>query len=153
MGEQVVIIIGGPEGGDGNPISYRGVPYKSKGLGGFPTSMYTGSSKLGDFSIRPEVYDFGVPSPVPNLERLREVPDLDLDKAKELLLMPAGGQRSVSSTTIDIKEEQPDTVPPAGIHMGGERSVAANGSGTSQPATPYPKPNWGLAKELFIPKI
>lgn len=95
MGDEKVILAG--------PLGEA--PSRKWVAGGFPTSMYTGSSKLGDVSVKPELYNFGAPSPMPNLSNLRIPVELDFNRAKELFLMPAGGQRSVSSTT-SIEEEE-----------------------------------------------
>ena len=53
---------------------------------GFPTKMYTGSQKLSDFSIKPEVYDFRVPSPKLDASNLKKSANLNLGLASKLFV-------------------------------------------------------------------
>jgi hypothetical protein len=58
----------------------------SPARGGFPTSMYTGSRKLSNFSVDKSVYDFKTPSPTPNTSSLRKPASPDMDLAKKMFL-------------------------------------------------------------------
>lgn len=140
-------LLGGHSGGGSSHVVYPPAE-RQRGL---PTRYYTGSERLSDFSVSPEVYDFKVPSPTPDLSRLRELVSLDLDKARELFV-PAGRQRS-DSLKSNNEGEVPEQNLPAGPQEGGERRVAADSSGTPQPATLFFKPNWELARKLFIPNL
>lgn len=143
-------LIGGRSGGGGGG-SY-GVAPPSGRQGGLPTRYYTGDPRLGDFSIPPGVYDFKVPSPTPDLSGLRGPVKMDLNKARELFV-PAGRRHS-DSLKRNTEGEIPGLNLPAGSGVEEERSIAANSSGTSQPAAPTSsKPNWELAKKLFIPSF
>ena len=129
-------------------------PERRKGL---PTSAYTANEKLSDFSIPKEVYNFKVPTPIPDLSKLREPVSMDLNKgllipsvqglsvqsrSKEMERMPSS--KGSSASCSDVEEV------PQGEGIEEEQSVAADSSGTSQPATSIPKPNWELARKLFV---
>ena len=149
-------LIGGHSGGGGSANIYPSAP-TSMGRG-FPTSFYTADRKVGNFSVPKEVYDFKVLTSTPKLNLLRQGVNLDMEKARELFV-PAGPL--TKGLTANLKpgdrdsggaEKSSSVVGDAsGKDAGeGERSVAADGSGTSQPAT---SPNWELASKLFIPRI
>jgi len=141
-------LIGGRSGGGGgSTIAYP----PSERQSGLPIKYYIGSERLGDFSISPGVYDSKVPSPTPNLSELRKPIRMDLEKAKELFL-PAG-RRSPDSLKVHSEGEIPGQDLSAGSGEGVERSVAADGSGTSQPASPSFRPDWELASKLFVPRM
>lgn len=65
---------------------------------GWPTGMYTGNSKLSNFKVDPKVYNFGTPKITPNLEKLRNPADIDMDKARELFL--GGGLAGVQPKEV-----------------------------------------------------
>lgn len=166
-------LLGSHSGGGGS----GGVPYSPyaplPNQRGFTTRFYTGSSKLGDFSVPPQVYNFKVPSPTPNLSKLREPLSLNLEKAREMYLMSnprANRSEAIAETFQSIygKKDSGLESKPVSSSMEGERSVAANGSGTSQPVTSSPPErnsamrqtfghpyglDWGKAMELFVPKF
>jgi len=66
--------------------------------GGFPTSVYTGSKRLSDFSVKPEVYDFKVPSPKPDTSNLRKAANPNMDLASKLFI---GG---IKNPNVDISK-------------------------------------------------
>ena len=166
-------LIGGRSGGGGGGSSYSSCP---TGLSrGLPTSFYVGSKRMGDFSVPNRLYDFRTPTVEPRLDLLKGKVDLSLDKARSLFLVkPASpltkglttnpspirdlGGAEKSSSVVGDTSRTPE---------GGERRVAADGSGTSQPATPkrsstmatcfglaYGRgPNWEQARKLFLPRI
>lgn len=134
IGAMVVVrnLIGGHSvGGGGSTVVYP----QSREQKGLPTSFYVGNKKLSDFSVKPEVYDFKVPSPTLNLSKLREPLNSNMELARKLLL-PSGGESSDSLNSKSVGELS-DT--PLLEEGGEERRVAANSSGTSQPASPPPR--------------
>lgn len=136
-----------PGGSSSSTVAYPPA-YKERG---FPTSYHIGSKRLGDFSIKKEVYDFKVPTLVPDLSNLRNPVSLNMELAKRLFVPQ---QELVAGQPLEMTQEEEASIPgengpsPAGVVYGEERRVAANSSGTSQPATP---PDWELARKLFIP--
>ena len=145
-------LIGGHSGGGGGGTSTVAYPpnERTKGL---PTRYYTGSARMGDFSIPAKVYDFKVPSPTPNLSKLKESVNLDMDKARELFL-PAG--RRVSDSLNDFHTgESSESGLPAGPQTGEEKSSTSQFAvpfwGIRRHGSTYPSPDWKLARKLFIP--
>jgi len=105
VGALVIIrnLIGSHSSGGGGGGSYS-TGYQPKGPGGLPTSYYVGSKRLGSFSIKDEVYNFKVPSSTPNLSKLREPVNFDIEKAEKLFLMrPAqsGNQQAASMAPLE----------------------------------------------------
>lgn len=93
---------------------------------GLPTRFYTGSERMGDFSVPERLYDFSVPSPEPGLSELRKPADLDLDLARSLFL-PANSVRLPDESTANLNTAKRDaeddeksrgTVVSAGRHYG-----------------------------------
>lgn len=128
-------LIGGHSGsgGGGSTAAYYPQNREPRGL---PTSYYTGSSRLGDFSIPQRVYDFRVPSPTPNLAELRKSVKLDMEKAGQLFIMP----------------NRPKTVPP--VEDLQARSTDCQAFSDKGQSAPKPAgPDWEKARELFIPRI
>jgi len=66
--------------------------------GGFPTSMYTSSKRLSDFSVKPEVYDFKVPSPRPDTSNLRKAANPNMDLASKLFI---GGIKNPNTLNME----------------------------------------------------
>ena len=124
-------LIGGHSGGGG---SGGAVVYpQSREPRGLPTNYYTGSSRLGDFSIPQKVYDFKVPSPTPNLAGLRGPVKLDMEKAGQLF----------------ITSSQPKTVPPvADLQVQATNFHAFSNKSSSEPGPAGP--DWELARKLFV---
>jgi hypothetical protein len=81
-------LFGGATSGGGSTVVYPPTE-RQRGL---PTRFYTGSEKLTNFTVSPEVYDFKVPSPTPDLSRLRKPLQVDMEKAKELFVPSMGGE-------------------------------------------------------------
>jgi len=125
VGALVVVrnLIGGRSGGGGGGSSTVVYPQgeRPKGL---PTSFYTGSSKLSDFSVPRETYNFKVPTPTPNLSGLRGPASVDMDAARRLFMV-----KLVGPQTGDIDSQSKDDT----------------GHNVPQSAGP----NWELAKKLF----
>jgi len=123
------------------------------------SELYIANPKLCDFSAPKDVYNFRVPTSTPDLSKLREPARVDLNKAIELFIPPVQGlsvqsrskemermpsSKESSASRSDVEEES------QGDRIEGERSVAADSSSTSQPAASIPKPNWELARKLFV---
>ena len=121
-------LIGGHSGGGGSGGTV--VYPQSREPRGLPTSFYTGSSRLGDFSIPKEVYNFRVPSPTPNLAELRKPVKLDMEKASQLFTMP-----KVTTPAPDLR------VQATNFQAFSNKSSSAPG-----PAGP----DWELARKLFV---
>lgn len=100
----------------------------SPAKGGFPTSMYTGNSKLSNFSVKPEVYDFKVPSPTPKTDSLRKSANLNMDLASKLFI---GNFKNPPK--LDIEE--------------------AKELFTNTAELPKQTLDWNKARELFIPHL
>jgi len=129
IGVSVVLrsLLGGRSVSSGSGGSTVAYPQGGR-LGGLPTKYYIGSEKLSDFSTPRGVYDFKVPTPTPDLSKLRKPLNMDLNKAKELFI-PAGGQRPDS---LELKDE-------------GE---------SSEPAPPAgPTLDLEMARKLFVPRV
>jgi len=140
-------------GGGGNYPSYA-PPLNQRGL---TTKFYTGREGLSDFSVNPKVYDFKVPTPTPNLPKLREPLNLDLEKASSMYLVPnIGASRSETMArnfqSIYGKEDSRPEPGPASLTTGEEQQCASNSGVTFQAATPS-KLDWNLAAKLFVPNI
>lgn len=118
-------LLGGGAGGGGGGSSAAVYPQSSR-TAGLPTSAYTSSPKLSDFSIKPEVYDFRPPTPTPDLSPLRGPVGLDMEKARKMFLV-----NSVKGPQVEENSSQ---------------------EGRSTDAPPPPTgPDWELARRLFIP--
>lgn len=142
-------LLGGRSGGGGGSTTIYPPSRRYRDL---PTRYYTGGEKLNDFSVPPEMYNFKVPTSTPDLSKLRGQANLDLDKARRLFIPPVIGQPF--GVTREEKASVSSENESGGPLKDGERSVAANGSGTSQPAaSSWGKPNWELARKLFIPRL
>lgn len=83
-------IFGGRSSRSSSSSSTAGGGLGSIGRRDFPTSFYTGSRRLSDFSINPDVYNFRTPTPTPNLEKLREPLEIDFSLAERLHLGRVG---------------------------------------------------------------
>lgn len=125
-----------------------------------PTKYYTGNSKLSDFSVPEEVYDFKVPSPKPDLSNLRKPASFNMDLAGQLFV-PSVGRGAAPSTNSSDSEE-------SSRHNRGNSESGSPTEGSSEESSnlsndnsvsrnlgtpPTFNPNWGLAKRLFIPNV
>ena len=85
----VIVILKSVLGGHSSSSSNANVAQPPQQRG-FPTSFYTGSKRLSDFSVKPEVYDFKVPSPTPNTDNLKKSANLNMDLASKLFVGKVG---------------------------------------------------------------
>ena len=153
-------LIGGSSGrGGGYTSAFQ--PSQS-GPRGLPTSYYVGSKRLGDFSIKSDVYDFRIPSPKPNLSKLREPIKLDLEKAKKLFFIPPvsglGALSNLSPNSKGLAASHTDNVnkPQGDLNQKGQQDERMSsqekenvvGELSSVPAGP----DWELARKLFVGK-
>jgi len=132
-------LLGGSSVGGGGSST---VIYPSQRQRGFPTSFYVGDRRMGDFSVPKDVYDFKVPTPIPNLSNLRKPVSLDLERAKKLFIPPI--------------PSNPGRDPKAAISR---RDDSKESTGTRQDngetgvRRPDVKLDWDLAGKLFIPNF
>lgn len=125
-------LIGGRSGGGGGYSQSMGYLPLS-GTRGLPTSYYVGSKRLGDFGVDKGVYDFKVPSPKPNLSKLREPVKLDIEKASRLFMVPNFTKPVIGPEARELPSQEKENVV-------GE--IVPKSSG----------PDWDLARKLFVGK-
>lgn len=143
-------------GGGGSTIVYP--QDRQEGLS---TKYYVGSSKLSDFSIPGEVYDFKVPSPEPNLSNLRRPLNLNMDLASKLFVSPVG-REAVSSTenSSDSVEssrhnrDDSESGSPTGVSVEEHSNLSNDYKVSRNLGAPLTfKPDWELAQKLFVPRL
>ncbi len=150
-------LLGGHSGGGVGST----VVYPQERQNGLPTKYYVGDSKLSNFSIPDEVYDFKVPSPKPNLTNLRKPVNLNMDLAKKLFVTSVVREAAFSTRNSSDSEESSrhnqDNSEPGLPTEGsvGEYSKLSNDNKISRNlGTPLTfNPDWELAQKLFIPKL
>lgn len=129
-----------------------------------PTKYYTGNSKLSDFSVPEEVYDFKVPSPKPDLSNLRKPISFNMDLARQLFIPPVQGlsvqSRDEEMERMPSSKGSPASRPDEGKESQGDQSSEESSNLSNYDSVsrnlgtpPTFNPNWELAKKLFIPSI
>lgn len=78
---------------------------------GFSTNFYTGSRKLGDFSMKSELYNFKVPSPAPDLSFLRDATKLTGESTKGVLNFDP------TRTVLDLEKARGLFIPDISSHF------------------------------------
>lgn len=101
---------------------------------GFPTSMYTGNSRLSNFNVKPEVYDFKVPSATPKTDNLRKSVNLNMDLASKLFI---GNFKNPPKLDSEAAKEL----------------FTVKGLVDCPHELPKQMIDWNKAKELFIPHL
>jgi hypothetical protein len=90
--------------------------------------MYTGSKRLSDFSVKPEVYDFKVPSPKLDTSNLRKAANPNMDLASKLFI---GGIKNPNTLNMESAKK---------LFLGGNS------------AKPKQMLDMDKAKDLFVPR-
>ena len=107
---------------------------------GFTTRAYTANSKLSDFSVPMEVYNFRMPSPRIKTSGLTRQINVDMDKGKKLFVPPnPTSSQAKSNKEPDWTKARKLFVPPTPT--------------AGQSRSPSKGPDWNLAQKLCVPKV
>lgn len=137
---------GGGSGGSSTVI----LPPDRRGL---PTRAYTADPKLGDFSVPKEVYNFRMPSPAIKTSGLTGQVKLDMDKARKLFIPPASSTRQTRSSDKGPDWATAQKLFVSGIAESKRARQPVSFGNIGQPVQPVPRPDWNLARKLFVPNF